>query len=456
MHSQAPSIKKNWHQIVILIIMVLATVIRVKAQGDPRLSIANDDTSSYVTSSEISLLSWEAFTGRRLFTTNLIFQLFKPEEGYEILVNGSGNTTKRQLQPSFVNIALLQFIVSIISWYVLTLTIVRRLKNPIPKILAALLIPAFAFVPQMADWDSVLSSESFSLSLFALQTGLLLELAFLMQNPPGKSLHITLLASVWTLVVLLWAFLKDAHLYGVIVLAAMLAVTLIPVNFLKQKIVYLSLLILTASILIGWSSAGNSKRSLIQLEHVYTANILTNPAYVASMQEYGMPDHESPEYEQWFISNAKDAYLKFLLTHPGYTVTAYFKDIPYAFSENAQSYFNTQPQYQLRKALIPVGDILHPEHWVAMYADILILLGILAIALKNSSTENKTWAWISTWMFLSASANMFINIFGDVYALPRHALVATMIFRLFMWIFIIVIVDMASDSPSRPVIADNS
>jgi len=169
---------EKWHQIVLLIIIIVAISVRIKAQGDPRLSIANNDTASYVSSSEVQLLSWDAFTGRRLFTSNVVFQLLKPDGDYEILVNGSQDTTKRQIQPAFVNMALLQFLFSILSWTVFALSISHQLRNVFLKILAITLILTFAFVPQIADWDSVLSSESLSFSLLVLQAGLLVDLAF--------------------------------------------------------------------------------------------------------------------------------------------------------------------------------------------------------------------------------------------------------------------------------------
>jgi hypothetical protein len=138
---------EKWHQIILLIIIILAVSVRIKAQGDPRLSIANNDTASYVSSSEVHLLSWDAFTGRRLFTSNAVFQLLKPDGDYEILVNGSQDTTKRQIQPSFVNMALLQFLFSIISWSIFAVSISHQLRNVFLKILAATLILTLHLCP---------------------------------------------------------------------------------------------------------------------------------------------------------------------------------------------------------------------------------------------------------------------------------------------------------------------
>lgn len=437
---------EKWHQIVLLIIIVLAVSVRIKAQGDPRLSIANNDTASYVSSSEVQLLSWDAFTGRRLFTSNAVFQLLKPDVDYEILVNGSLDTTKRQIQPSFVNMALLQFLFSIISWSIFAVSISHQLRNVFLKILAATLILTFAFVPQIADWDSVLSSESLSFSLFALQAGLLVDLAFRFTKGTRLTLSTVILTITWLAILFLWAFLKDAHLYGIIILMIMISGTLISIKFRKQGLIYLILLALTGFFLLGWRSSGESERTQIQLINVFKSDILSDPAHVEFMQANGMPDPESTEYEQWFTTSAKNSYMRFLIFHPVYTVTNYFEDIPYAFSENIQPYFNTQPRFVLRKSLIPVGNTLHPKSSIPMAVDFLLLLVILAIVFKTKTSESKVWGWLAMWMFLSAGSNMFINIFGDVFALPRHALIATTTFRLFMWLFVIVLTDLSISS----------
>jgi len=138
--------------------------------------------------------------------------------------------------------------------------------------------------------------------------------------------------------------------------------------------------------------------------------------------------------------------MRFLISHPVYIVTNYFEDIPYAFSENIQPYFNTQPRFVLRKSLMPLGNILHPKSSIPMAVDFLLLLAILAVTFKTKTSESKAWGWLALWMFLSAGINMFINIFGDVFALPRHALVATTTFRLFMWLFVIVFADLSISS----------
>jgi len=52
-------------------------------------------------------------------------------------------------------------------------------------------------------------------------------------------------------------------------------------------------------------------------------------------------------------------------------------------------------------------------------------------------------------MFLFASLNIVVVILGDAYGLTRHALLATSVFRLFMWFFLIVLIDLALMRPDE-------
>ena len=80
---------QNIYRFVVFGIIIIASVIRIFVYGDPNLSIAGNDTVSYVEASQVPLFSSEILTGRRLLTTNIVYKIFEPEEGYQIIVNGS-------------------------------------------------------------------------------------------------------------------------------------------------------------------------------------------------------------------------------------------------------------------------------------------------------------------------------------------------------------------------------
>jgi hypothetical protein len=125
---------------MILSIIILASIFRIALYGDPALSIAGNDTSTYIKSAEAPLFSSEMMTGRRLLTTNLLYKVFKPRDGYQILINGSISTTRRGIQPGFTNIVITQLTFSLIGWGLLAFYISENIKHPFMKILSATVI----------------------------------------------------------------------------------------------------------------------------------------------------------------------------------------------------------------------------------------------------------------------------------------------------------------------------
>ena len=132
-----------------------------------------------------------------------------------------------------------------------------------------------------------------------------------------------------------------------------------------------------------------------------------------------------------------------MLIHPGYPVTKIIRDFPNAFTEIKQTYFKAPEYAQTREPLMTLGNALHPENTTPFLLDLLLLVGLLLLAAKNTNETSRPWAWLGAWIFLTASMTLIPTILGDTWALNRHALFSTMIYRLFMWIFFIVMMDIA-------------
>jgi hypothetical protein len=437
------------------IVLVLAGIfifLRLQAYGDLRLSIANNDTASYVSSAEVKLSSWEAFTERRLFSTNLLYQIYKPAEGYEILVNGSGDTTLRQIQPSFAGMVFFQNILSVFGWTVLAIVTAARLKHGILKFLAVVMVLSFAFSPQLADWDSILASESLTFSLFALQFGLLVLLVFRIFAEPEPTRLTEVLVFVWLAIVFLWTFLKDGNLYTLIADGLIVAGLLFFRSARKRRLMLFTLAVFASFFVLGWVSAGQSSRSQIQLKHVYEVNILPSPTRTDFMKGQGMPDPSSMEFKAWFRQHAQGAYLIFLVSHPGYALTTYTRDSLAAFQSGIQPYF-TIPERPEREFLIVTGDLLHPSNASPLLMDTLLVLGLWVVTLRKRLESGLAWSSLVSWLYLAAHLNMFVSVFGDAYALTRHALLATMMFRFLMWFLAIVLIELAlSPARSKPAV----
>ncbi len=436
-------VKNNWPLLVVSILVIAACIIRLKVYGDPRLAIATNDTQSYIESSRAPLFSWDAWTGRRLFTTNLMYKIHEPPGEYPKLRNGSINTSIRQIRSGFKSIAVTQWIISVLSWSLLTLVFSHHIKNPLLKLISALTILLFALMPQNADWDSVMGSESLSMSLLILQFAILILLAFQLSLQPELKPSIILMTGIWGITFILWAFTRDANLYVALVYLIMLPPLLKIAGFQKVRVLFIAKIFLVAAVFVtGLLSSAQSPRSAIQLQNVYGNNIHPNVVAVEFMQARGMPPPDSAGYSEWFKDNAATAYIQFLLAHPGYTASLLYNDTRLAFTNNLQPYFLT-PRHDIRNRLIPIGDMLNIQSSSPLLLSAFLLAGLWMVASQNRIRRAYPWAWLATWLVLSAVVTLGVSVIGDIVAINRHAIISTAALRLFMWAFLIVTIDLA-------------
>jgi hypothetical protein len=442
--------QKEVTRFLVPFIVLVACIIRIGIYGDPALSIATNDTDSYVESSQVPLFSSEMMTGRRLLSTNLIYKVLEPKEGYQILVNGSVETHRRQFQPGFERIVFLQLFLSMVGWGFLAWTVAEYIKNPIMKVLAAVIILLFDFTPQIADWDSILMSESLGFSLFAIQLAVMIRVVFKIYRQEEK--HLSLWVFIWAAVFFVWTFLRDTNLFASLITAGMIGMLFFAARFRNDKRLRALVVFITAIFLIGLFTSSKSTRSQVQMVNIYKDDLLRSEAAIRTLNELGMPTPYSPEYNQWFEENASTALLKFMFIHPGYPLRKISKDFPLAFTEIKQTYFNAPEQYRSREPLMHVGDALHPENTTPFLVDVLLLIGLVILAAGNGNPSSRPWLWLALWLFMAATLTLIPTILGDTWALNRHALFSTTIYRLFMWMFMIILMDLAVETSSQPLI----
>ena len=430
-----------------LVWAILAGMIamRLTSYGNLNLSVANADTLSYIDEAAGPIFSKDMFIRSRLFTTNLVYNLAKVQDCQLTAISqpALGSEVERAVQPCFTRIAYFQNALAILAWSVLALVVAKKLNGGFEKMLAVLLITAFGFTPAIADWDSVLGSESLTFSLFAICLALLLQSSFSItkdENQAGNSV----LLNVLTLAALFfWAFTRDANIYAIAVLFALAAASfvLFPDIRKNKNLIILSAVIFVIAI-VGLQSASASRRWKKPLTNVFAEFILPYPARAEFMTGLGMPDLISADYPTWFKEKAPQAYARFLIAHPGYAFTSFTSNLGGIFSENSQPYFFSE-QTPARIALTAVNDILHPTTHLVFILDILLIAG-LAFSAFTRRNDFSAWTWICVWLFSSASIMIVINFFADSIGVTRHTMLAVEMFRLMLWIFLILLFDQAS------------
>lgn len=427
---------------VIVIIFLLAWVgFRLYSYGDPALSIAGNDTITFIEGSQVPLFSAEMMTGRRLLTTNLIYKIFEPEGGYQILVNGSAETTRRVVQPGFEGIVVLQFIFSILGWCGLTWVVASKIKSLPVKIAAALIIPAFGFSPQIADWDSILMSEALTFSLFVLQLALLIHIVFSLHKDPTAKVNFWII--LWGVVYFFWANVRDTNNYAALVLMGLTGLTLL---FRKYKNKQLIGIVVFSVILfiLGVTTFNASGRSLISTINIYTSEIFPYPTRVEYMQEQlGMPEPNTAEFFAWFEESGVPGITRFFAAHPGYVVDKLYRDFPDAFRQSVQVYFTVPDKKIFREFVITVSESLHTEATTPFTLGLMLLIGILLVAVNKTSEDAYPWAWVGTFVFMVATIAIIPTILGDTWALHRHTIFSIAMYRLSMWFFALILMDLA-------------
>lgn len=443
------------HAINGLILIILAAGIWLRANwyDDLRLSIANGETSSYILASKAPSVSWKIFAGPRLFTTNLIYKLANDEKDCPIIAIGMpalGQEDDRELQPCFDRIALLQNILAIFAWVFLAWMTARRLEHPFVRLAAVTIIMVFGFTPQIAEWDSILSPESLTLSLFAILLGIGLEVGFRTASTITTSIsRLTIgLFAIWIGLFLLWVFIRDVHLYAIPITLVLLSFLFLLKKFRDAKFLTISLAVLFLFLLIGILSARDSLRATrYPLINALDAYIWPYPTRVEFFRKFGMPERDANFYQEWADENATKAYGFFLVSHPGFVATTLWEELEQFSDSFVQPYFFTS-DIKNRDALLKVGKILHPETSAIYLIGGLLFVTALIHAFQQRTPSAIVWAWLAIWFFGIAVVTLLLSFFGDTAGTRRHIMPSVEMFRLFIWVFLMPFLDLSLVNPS--------
>lgn len=439
-------VKENWHLAVIFCIVILLVVFRLTSYGDPKLSIGTNDSSSYFDQVRVPTFSWEALTVRRLPSYVILFKLFEPKGGYDLKAISypaapTVGTQNKQLQSGFDNVVLSQMWLSIIAWVFFALMIARHLKNKYLKVLSVFLILFFAFLPQIAEWDSVLMSESVSFSLFMVMLGISMELiSRLMREVNRLSLSTWLWVASWFLIFVLWAFMRDSNANIIIIPVIFVAILLLFPRIRKQLPVWPFVglgTILLGIFVIYAISASQSGRWMGSWDDLYYGYIAPYPEHMQFFYDHGMPQ---TNVREWATINGAKTYLEMLMIFPRFTVDMFIYQMEDVFSENIQPFFYTFPSTGYR-TLVALGNMFHPLS--SLTFPFALLAGVLVIikAFTDRTKEKLAWGWMTIWMLLMAYCYYGFGFFGDSAGIIRHLLGAVMPMRLMVWLFPIVLAD---------------
>ena len=454
----------KWHRIFIALIIIFGIQLRLTSYADPTLSVSNYDSVEFIRAAERDIFSLEFFTSNRPATIVLFYKLLEPASGYQLTNLSSPAESLRiekTLQPGLDRIVVGQMWVAILCWSALAIALARRVLNPVLKIVIVILTLAFAFSPNLADWDSVLLSESLALALFALTLAFTLELIpHLMGNGEGIRP-----ATIWTLLfwataIGLWGFSRDTNSYMILVMfASVIALLVFPGvrGTFNWRVLLLVSGLLIGLFLVQNRTLATSDRWVNPFFNNMLVNVFPYPERMAYFEAQGMPltDEvlafrdglpnqdgfwEIPYLMDWVFAEGYSTYARFLITHPGYTVQKILDSFKIVFTENEQPFFpknfDHTPQW-----MFYFGNILHPVNNSVVFIVVLLTGGLVWQAYSSRRDNDIRISGLFTVLVLGLFVMLAVSALGDGLGTIRHAMVAVVPFRLFLWLLTLILVD---------------
>ncbi|HXX90732.1 MAG TPA: hypothetical protein VEI83_10985 [Acidimicrobiales bacterium] len=356
-----------------------------------------------------------------------------------------------KLSGSYRTFGIVQAILAALAWSALSITVARLVRWDWRAVLMGWAVLAFATAPLVVQWDWSVLSESLSLSAAAMACAAALWVIWRFTWPRFV---------VLTLSVAAYVELRDADIWEVMVVAAALVGVGIYrtmegaglssmgiVAALRNRweetrrwtLVGLSLLGITV---FAEAGALHAHRNVINVEHALFVRVFPFPDRVAWFAAHGMPDAALVEQQarstprppkkidakvvgidlndpsfgalhSWFEHDAGSTYIFFLVTHPGYDLTAPFASprLTYDDAEGQLSFYASQVTHPLNV----VEDVLIPNRFVV----IGLALAALVLGVWRGIYKRPEWKFFAI-LVAAGLVSMLLSWHGDGEEVTRH------------------------------------
>lgn len=387
------------------------------------------NSEGYLMRSEHSLFSKEFYFGPRPFVTSLMYKLYGSTE--------SGAVTG-------------QLVFSTVSWLVLTFALGRRISSPSGRLIHCLAFPSIMAWWNIMGWNMVMRAEATTFSWLALWCAALTEYC----AKPEKYRAILLAAASCFV-----CFTRDNLPLLVLPLIALLLLVeglraRVWARIWKRLTVLGLALLLTVSFQFATSQAVVHKqfrtRHEFPLVNVIIRRVLPNREIRTWFAEQGMPVHmeilhwkkkwasgkdfaifEKKKYERfrtWVREEGKYTYLRYLVTHPGYTLQSAFDAQKEIFASNLTYYTDKPPRRFPFRYLEFVYPLVTPS---------LALLVALAALSRGLWTRLRLLSLAFASMIPLVFVNGLLVFHMDAMEVERHALMGVVLLHVAVYALVL-------------------
>jgi hypothetical protein len=378
------------------------------------------DSQSYLDVAKEQLHSGAFFAGARPWTVPLLYKALPDSDAYR---------TAGQL------------VISVVCWLVLATATARCVRDERLRLVAFAVVLVFSLSSSITRWDSLILTESLSISLTAAVIAAWLTLTRL---PRPSALSIASVLGV----TLLWTFARDTNAI-LVVLAALLVLVWVTCPGPKAgRIVLLIGLAAIAGASLASTTTADARLRRIQrpIFGAVGVRVLADPEMTQYFRHHGMPaptprvranaarlkaiggglptDPETEVFLDWVRAHARTTLGHYLLTHPRAATVPLFTERAILVDES--------PGYRppgARPVLPPVlRSLVYPGPGAAVFA---VAGGVLlaGIAVARGSRPRREWA-VPVLALLALIPYAAVIWYGDAFDVARHALLVKVVLRL--------------------------
>jgi hypothetical protein len=331
---------------------------------------------------------------------------------------------------------VVQTIFAVCAWVLLAVTVSRRVKPGWRAIVALVAVLGFAASWPVAQWDWSVLSESISLSAVALifASSLWMARAYTWRG-----------AAVFVAACTIYAAARDQGIWLLAVVGVAMGIYALSrlITNHRRRAARAGFLATAILVVAGFTGLGaiSSHRNAGNIADVYYVRIFPFPSRVAWFASQGMPesqqidaavarssriddqalvfapDMSEPRWAQlnrWFPDNAARVYIAYLVTHPGYVLTAPFSRPELAFN-NADG---DLADYGVPSQFLPgVPHVFFPD-WVTVVLVGMVATILIYVRREMRATEVRVLAALG----IAGLVALLIAWNGDGQEVTRHTI----------------------------------
>lgn len=416
------------------------------------------DTISYAETAGAPWFSLQFWAGVRPFTYPLLLK------AYGINLSNYDNTSATADAIQF------QYWFSIIAWFVFAFVLSLKLRRSWLKPLAFGLILSFGLNLEISIWESILITESISISLFVL----LLTAWLLWDFPSGELQHpmIEILKLGFLILVsIFYIFTRESNQYFVLIGAILFPLAGLIGRASQRRRKYYWAYFFAFILVVLLKTVSFSTSNLWQI-HIYdhlALRILKDEGALTYFTEAGlpvsdelmgiteMPGYEYQEYlrhdpemkpaQDWINRYGVATYIKYLVSQPIASMVEPFRQLPSLLNGDNLEYHS--PRFGVPTIpvwLVSLTNQFYPRESLIMWGFlVLMVIGIVGSLIKDHSQSS--WLVVGI-LLISLYPMLFIVWHGNPMEIERHAAQIGIQYRLGAWMAILLLIDHLSASDS--------